>query len=170
MKIEDLENLSKTQEEEKHIIAEEEMERTTPNEFRIGVIGYERDGEIDEIDADDEIQEMINELVDEADLGENEEVVIVSNGKDSGVSQIAYDIAVERGYKTVSHSKEGELDEEESIFPVDEEITSPADAQDENFVDYVDAVIRLGEAISGDTARKIDIAERNDVPALESDV
>lgn len=138
-------------------------------ELRIGIIGYSNDADFDEVEADIEIEEMLDEVLSEFDDG-TKSIVIVANGIDEGVAQVAYDIAYDRGYKTVGITP-ASLGDKERFETDDELVVGDEPGEDDDFfVDYVDVIIRIGDSEHGDTVSKMAMAEAADIPTIELDI
>lgn len=139
-------------------------------ETRIGIIGFDTDGggDIDEEFIYEELSSIIDNFIEESEMDNN--VVIVSNGLNIGISKIAYEIANERGYKTIAiYTKFSNNNNE--MYAVDMSIEVDHTSDDDIFVDYIDALVVVGKSSTGDTDNKLQLAEENDdVSIVEIDL
>lgn len=149
---------------------EDDMMLGGDNEFRIGIIGYSQDDTYDESEVDDELNSMIDEAIEMANLPASTQVVIVGNLLDRGVSKIAYDLAADRGFTSVGIFTEETLYETD-IYPVDREhIIDNESLVAEFFVDYIDILFRVGSIDDENSAKMMRLAELNDIPTMEVDL
>ena len=151
---------------------ETEVDDTPPEEFRIGVIGYDTDDQFEYDQAYAELVDMINEVVSEAEIDENTKILIVSNVLDQGMSKVAYDIADESGYDTVGIFPSELVESADDIRAVDEaiQVGEEIGSDDEYFIEYIDVLLRVGESSFGDTTSKMELAEEKDIPTVEIDL
>jgi hypothetical protein len=133
------------------------------DELRVGVVGYSDESEF-EIDSAREILEKIIDQIEEEFIhtGLFSDLVIVSGLTNMGIPKLAYEIAQDRGYKTIGIAPNEA--EDHDLFPVDEIIWSGESFGDESreFIDFIDLLVKVG---GGDQSEKeVEMAEQDDVP------
>lgn len=112
--------------------------------LRIGVVGYSG-RPFDEKVARGELRRLLSELVENREL-EAKAVEVVSGLTNVGIPKIAYEVAVEMGFKTVGISASRALISSSGVFPVDKQIIVGQHYGDESeeFIGYIDVLIRIG--------------------------
>ena len=132
------------------------------NTLIVGVIGSQ-ETDVNEDVLFELIDDLFDEIVDEFIVdGDFEQIAVASKALNSGIHKIAFKIAEERGFTTI-----GFVDNEDKTpsYPTDE-IVIMNDDDGDFFIDYIDALIRIGS--DGDTLATVEMAE--DIPIFEEDI
>jgi predicted Rossmann-fold nucleotide-binding protein len=138
------------------------------NVLYVGVVGYSAQ-KFDERDAREILEDALDDIEDEyVESGDYTEIAIVSGLTNMGIPRIAYQVADDRGYKTIGFVPE-EANDYES-YAVDEIIYSGEFFGDESeaFVDSLDVLIKIG---GGDQSQKeLEMAEEDGLSVLDFDL
>lgn len=131
--------------------------------YKIGVAGYSGKP-FDVVKG----RELLVSAIDEALTGVNEQVAIVSGLTNIGIPKIAYQIATERGYRTVGVACKKATEYE--CFKVDEKIIFGEDWGDESasFLLQLDVLVRVGGGAQ--TFEEVAKAKRMGLRVVERDL
>jgi len=110
--------------------------------IKIGIVGFSRN-QFDKKEARLILEELFSEL---SKRHAKEEIEIVSGYTNSGVPQIAYEVADKYGFITVGYSSNQALKVRSGVYPVTKVILKGERFGDESedFVKYIDKLIRIG--------------------------
>ncbi len=138
------------------------------NVLYVGVVGYSAQ-DFDKQDAREILEEALDDIEDEyVESGDYEEIAIVSGLTNLGMSKIAYQVAEDRGYKTIGVAPEEANDYE--LYGVDEIVYEGDHFGDESemFVEIIDVIIKIG---GGDQSQKeLEMAEEEGLSVLDFDL